>query len=112
MGIIMFGLLCGQLPFELNNKYEQNRLLNGDVVFESYSRDNLNFDNFESVSEEAKDLIKMFLQKDPKKRPSAEEALNHVWFKALGAIQAYMEEENENNINVLSDDDDINELID
>ena len=35
---------------------------------------------FESCSEEVLDLIRKLLEKDPKKRLSANEALEHPWF--------------------------------
>lgn len=83
MGIIMFSLLCGQFPFDINNQEDQERLLNGEVSFESYNDANLKFDRFENVTEDAKDLIASMLEKDPDDRISVEDALQHQWFKII-----------------------------
>lgn len=38
---------------------------------------------WEEISTEAKELIEMFLQVDPKERITLKEALNHPWFTSL-----------------------------
>ena len=39
--------------------------------------------NWRNVSEEAKDLIRQFLQVNPKKRISFKKAVKHKWFKSI-----------------------------
>ena len=41
---------------------------------------------WEQVSPAAKECIRLMLTKDPNKRPTAENILNHKWFK-VGAMQ-------------------------
>jgi len=73
-GIIMYILLTGKPPFngdsdeEILKKILQNRL-----DLEKYP--------WSVISLKAKDLIKKLLETDTKKRITAEEALNHEWFK-------------------------------
>ena len=42
-----------------------------------------------SYSPEVQDLIKNLLMKDPKKRPSGKEALNHEWFKKFNGRRLF-----------------------
>ena len=52
--------------------------------------DKIDFENQETwsnVSDLAKDLVDWLLQKDPSKRPSAEQILQHPWFEQLNTIE-------------------------
>lgn len=68
LGVVIYTLLVGKPPFETSN------------VKKTYSRiktNSYNFPDHIEVSEDAKDLIKKILVKDPKKRPSLDDILSH-----------------------------------
>lgn len=73
-GVIMYILLVGQPPFNSKNTKE---------IFNKIENDEPDYtiSEFDYVSEEAKDLLKKLLQKNPNKRISAKEALLHPWIK-------------------------------
>lgn len=75
-GVILHTMLSGEMPFlgETQDEVLQN-VMNKKIVFESKEWSN--------VSEEAKDFTKRLLERNPKKRLNAEEALNHPWFKKV-----------------------------
>jgi calcium-dependent protein kinase len=75
-GVIMYILLCGVPPFFGNTDDEIYRA----VKDGKYTMDG---PEWAEISREAKDLIKVMLRKDISKRVSAEEALNHTWFKKM-----------------------------
>ena len=78
-GAVMYKVLTGSSPFsypadkltKVPYKTVFRRILNDDVVFDGPLWD--------ALSTEAQDLRCKLLQKDPKKRPTAEEALQHPW---------------------------------
>jgi calcium-dependent protein kinase len=74
LGVIMYILLSGCLPFAGNNAPE---------VFEKVKSANYTFETKEwkDVSDEAKDLIKQLLTVDVKKRLTAAKAYQHPWLK-------------------------------
>lgn len=72
MGVIMFLMTTGQMPFNTKNDYIS------DVV------DNIKYKNpdFELIeSEELREIIKWMLDKTPEYRPNAIEVLNHRYLK-------------------------------
>ena len=73
-GVIFYILLCGYPPFNGESDEE---------IFESILKGDFEFpaEEWDSVSDNAKILIKKFLTKNPKKRISALESLQDVWFK-------------------------------
>lgn len=72
MGVIMYIMLCGKPPFGgKHNKDIINNVLNG-----SYSMKN---EIWNSVSDDAKDLIGKLLERSADMRLTAEEAFNHTW---------------------------------
>ena len=73
-GVVMYILLCGYPPF--NGKKTED-------IYKAIKKGNLKFPGKEwsVVSQEAKELISKMLEKDPKKRCSALEALDHEWFQ-------------------------------
>lgn len=75
-GVVLYVLLSGIPPFEGRNSRE---------VLHQIKQQNLNFkyEIWNKISEQAKDLIKRMLKKDPSKRISAQEVLNHVWFELV-----------------------------
>lgn len=72
-GVIMYILLCGYPPFngETDNEI-LNRIKVGKFVFPE--------EEWENISDEAKDLITQMLQFNPTERYSASQCLNHTWF--------------------------------
>ena len=73
-GIIMYILLTGRPPFNGSTDEEIiNEILRNEIDFEKYP--------WPVISMKAKTLIKKLLEKDFKKRITAEEALNDEWFK-------------------------------
>ena len=74
LGVIMYILLCGYAPFygeKDEDIYQQ--VLKGEYDFPK--------EEWDHVSKEAKDLVKKMIEKEPLKRISALEALQHNWFK-------------------------------
>ena len=74
IGVIFYILLTGRPPFDGND--DEEILKNVEIgIYDKTSYP------FPSLSSYAKDLINKLLQYDAKKRISAEEALEHPWFK-------------------------------
>jgi len=72
LGVMMYTMFCGGLPFPDDVKCEQ-RVLYGEPHFRE--------SQWRHVSEQAKDLIKALLVKDPHKRITATQALYHPWLR-------------------------------
>ena len=71
-GVIMYLMLCGRQPFEGENDDEiYQKIQVGKIYF--------NEEEWDYISNEAKDLIKKLFNKDVNKRYTAREALNHPW---------------------------------
>ncbi|KAK4266140.1 hypothetical protein QN277_027106 [Acacia crassicarpa] len=72
-GVILYMMLSGNPPFDGETEVE---------IFEAVLRGNLRFPRqyFQSVSREAKDLLRRMICKDVCRRFSAEEVLSHPWF--------------------------------
>lgn len=73
IGVVMFTLLCGELPFNVD----------GSQLYRDIRRGNYSFDDpiWQTVSHAAKDLLKKLLTVNPEKRITAAEAKNHTWFQ-------------------------------
>eukprot|EP01084_Bolivina_argentea_P028721 53343_1 len=76
IGCIMHLLLRGVLPFD---GYTEQQIRDKTL----HKTLNLTHVKWQRVSEDAKDLVKNLLMKDPSQRLSVENALEHRWFDAL-----------------------------
>ncbi|KAK3038756.1 hypothetical protein RJ639_027343 [Escallonia herrerae] len=75
IGVITYILLCGSRPFWARTE---------SGIFRAVLRADPNFDDipWPSVSPEAKDFVKRFLNKDYRKRMTAAQALTHPWLRS------------------------------
>lgn len=73
VGVIMFLLLCGKLPFDGD---DSNEIIRSTIQGEF----KVNQAIWSKLSDESKDLMAKFLNKNPKERCSAREALKHPFF--------------------------------
>lgn len=82
IGITAYAILRGKLPFYGQNKNEiiDNTLL-APVSFEDQHWQTI------GISDNAKDLIKNLLCKDPLKRLTPKQALAHPWFEHIRSRQ-------------------------
>ena len=89
VGAFMYIMLTGEPPFNgKNNNVIFKRILNEEVNYPS--------EKFKNISPDAIDLLKKCLIKDPHKRITGEQALNHKWF-----ANEYKEVHNKNKIDPL-----------
>jgi len=73
-GIVMFTLLFGVLPYHSDNQAKKYEIIKkGGLPTQD--------PEWNTISEEAQDLLHGLLNTDPKKRLSAKVVLNHAWFK-------------------------------
>ena len=87
IGVIMYILLIGKPPFDGETDKEIiKKVEKGDFNKTDYP--------FNTLSNNAKDLIDKLMTYDPKKRISAEDALQHPWFKS----EIFLEKNKVNNI--------------
>ena len=75
-GIIMYILLCGYPPFNGNSNVDIYHAIQNNPPY-------FNGEEWKDITKEAIDLIKNMLNKQSTKRFSAEQCLNHKWFKLL-----------------------------
>jgi calcium-dependent protein kinase len=72
IGVITYILLCGFPPFQGGNDYE--------IIMEvEAARVSFSSPEWDDISGAAKDFVTYLLQKDPIRRPTAKEALEHAW---------------------------------
>ena len=74
LGVIVYAMLCGNLPFNgKDNEQIRDSILESEVTFDK----NL----WGKVSVLASDFVLNCLRKDPKERLSVQELFEHVWIK-------------------------------
>ena len=76
MGVILYYMLCGHLPFKGNKEAViAEKIVNDEIEF--------NDEEWEVRSKKVKELIASCLKKEPEERITIDKFLNHPWFKKL-----------------------------
>ena len=76
IGALTYIMLCGEPPFKGKSNNEIfMKIIKEPIKFNPYKWNNL--------SENSKNFIRNLLNKDPNKRPTAMEALGHIWFNSI-----------------------------
>ena len=76
IGAMTYLMLCGDPPFTGESNTEIfKKIVKADLKFNSYK--------WKNISDDAKDFVKLCLNKNPGQRPSATEAISHRWFKIV-----------------------------
>ena len=96
-GIVLYILLSGTLPFSFKNSSSSLSESNESNLSEDnnnntelqYSIINKEPKAIENISKEAEDLLKKILKKNPEKRITCEEILNHPWMKGISDNNKY-----------------------
>ena len=96
-GIVLYILLSGTLPFSFKNSSSSLSESNESNLSEDnnnntelqYSIINKEPKAIENISKEAEDLLKKILKKNPEKRITCEEILNHPWMKGISDTNKY-----------------------
>ena len=80
-GISLYIMLSGTLPFNLKNNEssDMSEESNNNNIELQYSIINKEPKKIEKISDEARDLLKGLLNKNPRKRLTIEQILNHPW---------------------------------
>ncbi|WJX95252.1 CDPK-related kinase 5 [Trifolium repens] len=80
IGVIAYILLCGSRPFWARTE---------SGIFRSVLKADPTFDEppWPSLSDEAQDFVKRLLNKDPRKRMTAAQALGHPWIKSYKIVK-------------------------
>ncbi|AET04065.2 putative protein kinase CAMK-CDPK family [Medicago truncatula] len=80
IGVIAYILLCGSRPFWARTE---------SGIFRSVLKADPSFDEppWPSLSDEAQDFVKRLLNKDPRKRMTAAQALGHPWIKSYKIVK-------------------------
>jgi len=89
LGIILYYLFCGSFPFnafkhEISDESNDDEELRRNLIillFRKIQNDSVSFKNEKIISEEAKSLIQILLNKNPDERPYIQEVINHTWIQ-------------------------------
>eukprot|EP00941_MAST-03F_sp_MAST-3F-sp1_P000386 g386.t1 len=85
LGVVLFSMLTGKLPFRARNESQLQRLVNsGKLHFPSY------------LSTTVRNLIGRMICVDPNRRASLDECINHPWFQNVGKNEEEKDMKNEN----------------
>ncbi|KAL1290547.1 CDPK-related kinase 5 [Arachis ipaensis] len=84
IGVIAYILLCGSRPFWARTE---------SGIFRAVLKADPSFDEapWPSLSTEAKDFVKRLLNKDPRKRISASQALSHPWIRNYNNVKVSLD---------------------
>ena len=94
IGVIVYMILSGSPPFPGQNDQEIiNRIKSTEVSFDG--------PRWIGISKDAKDYISLLLTRDPKKRPTAAEAMDHQWLRRMVVDENADASENEIELEVL-----------
>ena len=89
-------MISGKLPFNLNespddldsvNKNKDNKEKNKKLKYEILNKEPKYIEN---ISDELRDLLKGLLNKDPEKRLTCEQILNHPWLANIESHKIYL----------------------
>lgn len=85
IGIVAYLLLSGVLPFALEHHSKKNTKEDEKELFDKILNSKPNFTSriWKSYTRKAIDFVNSCLEKDPKKRLSAKELIEHPWFKLV-----------------------------
>ena len=77
LGVLLYVFMSGYMPFNASKRYD---------IYYNIQKGKYHFkhEEFDQCSDDVKNLIMKLLQVDPSLRLSANEALNHSWFKTEG----------------------------
>jgi calcium-dependent protein kinase len=84
VGIMAHQLLVGSFPFDDKKNKKEPSL---SAIWRSILTDHLDFtgSRWQAISQEGRDFVTVLLQRDPKKRPTAKEALDHPFL--VGCVE-------------------------
>uniref|UniRef100_A0A3B3DAT4 Doublecortin like kinase 3 n=1 Tax=Oryzias melastigma TaxID=30732 RepID=A0A3B3DAT4_ORYME len=81
LGVILYVLLCGFPPFRSRERDQEE-------LFKLIKQAQLHFPSpyWDSISEEAKNLVRCLIEVDPTLRLTSEQTLQHPWVKAMTSV--------------------------
>lgn len=96
LGVILFAMLCGRLPFEGTDlsysKRPKTPVIRSRIIKCQYKID-------ESLSPEVKDLVRRMLRLEPAERATVPEIFNHFWLRGAGNVTEIKRDRSATNLN-------------